>query len=666
MVLGNTRTGKAYVCRIMGEAAPAVSSKEWIWKKAAANVQVLDDPHEKKREHDQLQFLNRISKAGLASILSSWLYFGYSFKCLLDAQAAGLSGTPLKVAWLSYALQLGTASKDSDCRFHLVRYVKKQAVPAGTPHLLALSAMGKARRQHLLRLDGDVTPSVDVFITYCGEEMDVLMDTVRATAAIDYPKDSFRVIVLDDSVSALVEETIGKLREHNKMIHYSTRGAKPQTHTKAGNLNHGLKFVSGLSEGSSDLVAVLDVDMIPSRDWLRALVPHLLLDHKVALANPPQRHYNIPDGDPLGQVMDPLFDVMEPSKNATNSAWCCGSGFVVRRDALDGIGGIPEESINEDILTSFFLKAAGWNIVYVHEDVQWGLVPSTITTHLKQQKRMCAGIVSTAAALWSPQSKNMTPEEKYGNIFPAFAFSTSVFIIATAMIVLPFLLASGHPLVAYSTDAQLRALSSLFLLKFLAIFGYDRLATKAANFHLSPLGINMVWTVPYQLMTLVRFALSIVTGGGVPLFTPSGLNAEVSATKTFAKRMKAALWDHGFIMHVAIIASILGGVAASAGPAFYASNTRQIWTGIFTRAGWPPIFLMCFTNMVDCWKPLSYSINPPRAMARSALMDRDPLTLVAYPNRQAKDPVRIRPSHTAAMGAIAYCVVACISAMYWI
>lgn len=89
------------------------SSKDGILEKAAANVVPVDDPHEKRQAQDQMKFMNRIPKAALASILSSWLYFGYSFKCLLDAQAGGLSGTPLKVAWLAYAMQLGHASKSS-------------------------------------------------------------------------------------------------------------------------------------------------------------------------------------------------------------------------------------------------------------------------------------------------------------------------------------------------------------------------------------------------------------------------------------------------------------------------------------------------------------------------------------------------------------------------
>lgn len=80
---------------------------------ATTNIEPLDDPREKKHEHEQMQFMDRAPKAALASILSSWLYFGYTLKCLLDAQSGGLSGPALRVAWLSYLMQLGHASQSS-------------------------------------------------------------------------------------------------------------------------------------------------------------------------------------------------------------------------------------------------------------------------------------------------------------------------------------------------------------------------------------------------------------------------------------------------------------------------------------------------------------------------------------------------------------------------
>ncbi|KAL8798996.1 MAG: hypothetical protein Q9200_007648, partial [Gallowayella weberi] len=623
----------------MGEAIPlSLTAKEITWKAAAANVQPLDDPYEKEREHEQLKFMNRLPKVALASILSSWLYFGYAFKSLLDAQTAGLSGSDLKVAWLSYALQLA------------------HAFPAGTAHLLALSTMGGAKRQPLLRLTGDACPTVDIFVTYCGEELDVLLDTVNAAAALDYPKDRYRVIVLDDSVSDEVETKIRKFRAENKRVYYTTRGIKPKTHKKAGNLNHGLEFVSHLPGGPSEVVAVLDVDMIPSQHWLRALLPHLLLDPKVALANPPQRHYNIPDGDPFGQVMDILFDVLEPSKNATNSAWCCGTGFVVRRDALDGIRGVPEESINEDILTSFFLNAAGWKIVYVHEDVQWGLVPSTFTAHLKWEQRSCAGIVSTAAVLWNPQAQSMTAEEKYGALFPAFSYSLSVATDMVAMVALPLLLLTGAPLVACSTDSQLWTLSTVWLIKFCALFSYNLLITKAANYHLNLAGLSSTWAIPYQFLTLVRFALSGLAGGGVPLFTPSGVKSDLRSASTAAGRAKVALWDNGFIIHLAIIGSLLASIGASLRAISSAASLQHFWLQLFICAGWPEIFLIWSTFIIDCWVPLSYALNPPEPMARSSLLERDLKTQLAYPTPEAKDQRRIRPSQIAAVAKISYCI----------
>ena len=78
------------------------------------NIEPLDDPYEKKREFEQIQFMKRFPIAALVSMLSSWVYFGYFLKCVLDAQAQGLSGTELKVAWLSFVMQLAHSSKSPD------------------------------------------------------------------------------------------------------------------------------------------------------------------------------------------------------------------------------------------------------------------------------------------------------------------------------------------------------------------------------------------------------------------------------------------------------------------------------------------------------------------------------------------------------------------------
>lgn len=74
-------------------------------------------------------------------------------------------------------------------------------------------------------------------------------------------------------------------------------------------------------------------------------------------------------------------------RDMADSAWCTGSGWVIRRQALDGIGGFPTASLTEDLLTSALLLAAGWKTGYVAEALQYGLVPESYYAHVKQFTR---------------------------------------------------------------------------------------------------------------------------------------------------------------------------------------------------------------------------------------------------------------------------------------
>ena len=133
-------------------------------------------------------------------------------------------------------------------------------------------------------------PTVDVFVTCCGEDDDLILDTVRAACDIDYPVDRFRVILLDDGKAESLEKAIFALQDTYPNLHYKSREKIPGVphHFKAGNLNYGLDEVHNMPGGASQFMAALDADMIPEQDWLRAIMPHMLIDEKMALACPPQ------------------------------------------------------------------------------------------------------------------------------------------------------------------------------------------------------------------------------------------------------------------------------------------------------------------------------------------------------------------------------------------
>lgn len=87
------------------------------------------------------------------------------------------------------------------------------------------------------------------------------------------------------------------------------------------------------------------------------------------------------------QGLDVNFKVTEPLRDSAGSTWCGGSGYVIRRAALDGIGGVPADSVGEDMYCSNVLLGNGWKTVYVDEILQHGRVPDSYKAHVKQQNR---------------------------------------------------------------------------------------------------------------------------------------------------------------------------------------------------------------------------------------------------------------------------------------
>lgn len=87
------------------------------------------------------------------------------------------------------------------------------------------------------------------------------------------------------------------------------------------------------------------------------------------------------------QSLDSFVHISEPVKDAAGVAWCTGSGYAIRRAAMDAIGGFPTGSLAEDVCCSSVLLGAGWKTAYVHEPLQYGTVPESFGGHIKQRTR---------------------------------------------------------------------------------------------------------------------------------------------------------------------------------------------------------------------------------------------------------------------------------------
>lgn len=182
----------------------------------------------------------------------------------------------------------------------------------------------------------------------CGESIDVIMGTVVAAASQVYPKSSNQVFVLDDGQSDDLRKMIEHLNQRASIVKpgrlpvvYLARDkATNASHYKFGNIRFGLRGIFNLY-GGSQYVAALDADMISEETWLARTVRYLENNQQIAMAGPPQNFHNVRADDILGQDSGVFAQILEPLRDRFGFSQCCGSGYVMRRDALDSIVGWP-------------------------------------------------------------------------------------------------------------------------------------------------------------------------------------------------------------------------------------------------------------------------------------------------------------------------------------
>lgn len=224
--------------------------------------------------------------------------------------------------------------------------------------------------------------SVDVWITTYDEPLDVIRKTALGAKSITYPH---RTWLLDDGRRLEVARLARELG-----VGYITR--EDNRHAKAGNLNNAL----GITEG--DFILQLDADHVPLPHILDRLLGYMR-DPAVAFVQSPQSFYNTdafnthrnPETGRFITDQNSFFTVIQPGKDRLNAAFFCGSCAVIRRSAIESIGGFSTDTITEDIETSLELHSRGWQSVYHDEALAWGLAPRTATGFKLQRSRWARG-----------------------------------------------------------------------------------------------------------------------------------------------------------------------------------------------------------------------------------------------------------------------------------
>lgn len=224
--------------------------------------------------------------------------------------------------------------------------------------------------------------SVDVFIPTYNESVDLVRKTLLAAKHMDYPHETW---LLDDGNSQEMKALAERLG-----VRYLAR--TDNAHAKAGNLNHAMVHSKG------DFIAIFDADHAPQKNFLTRTLGYFN-DAAVAFVQTPQDFFNLDSYQHRWQVKKKelwteqalFFKVIQRGKDYWNAAFFCGSCALVRRAAIDKIGGFAIETVTEDLHTSIKLHKAGFRSVYHAESLAFGIAPANVAPFLKQRVRWGQG-----------------------------------------------------------------------------------------------------------------------------------------------------------------------------------------------------------------------------------------------------------------------------------
>lgn len=231
-------------------------------------------------------------------------------------------------------------------------------------------------------------PTVDLLVPTYNEPLSVVKPTIYAALGVDWPRDKVTIYILDDGNRQ-------EFREFAASVGVEYIARPTHEHAKAGNINNALRTTC-----RSEFVSIFDCDHVPTRSFLQMTLGWFIKDPKLAMLQTPH-HFFSPDPFErnLGRFRRTpnegtlFYGLVQDGNDVWDATFFCGSCAVLRRTALDEIGGIAVETVTEDAHTSLRLHRRGYTSAYIRIPQAAGLATESLSAHIGQRIRWARGMV---------------------------------------------------------------------------------------------------------------------------------------------------------------------------------------------------------------------------------------------------------------------------------
>ncbi|MFE5088849.1 bifunctional polysaccharide deacetylase/glycosyltransferase family 2 protein [Streptomyces sp. NPDC056638] len=281
--------------------------------------------------------------------------------------------------------------------------------------LLSFLHARKVRRRHVGRKPERARPVSVLVPAY--NERECIANTVRSLVASDHPVE---IIVIDDGSTDGTAGIVEAMRLPQVRVVRQRNAGKPAA------LNNGI------AHARHDIVVMMDGDTVFEPATVRELVQPFADPRVGAVAGNAKvgnrdsligawQHIEYVMGFNLDRRMYDILRCMPTIPGAVGA---------FRREALDRIGGMSEDTLAEDTDVTMALHRDGWQVVYAENARAWTEAPETVQQLWSQRYRWSYG---TMQAIWKHRRAVVErgPSGRFGRVGLPF--------VALFMVVAPLL-----------------------------------------------------------------------------------------------------------------------------------------------------------------------------------------------------------------------------------
>ncbi len=240
----------------------------------------------------------------------------------------------------------------------------------------------------------DYWPKVSIHVPAHAEPPEMVIQTLTALRKLDYP--SYEVIMVDDNTD---DDELWR-----PIIDFCHRSGIKVFHLQnyPGFKSGALNFALTQTAPDAEIIAVVDSDYVVQPKFLRETAPYFR-NPRVAFVQTPQAFIN-DDANLFAQfsalAQRFFFEISMRSRNERNAIIFCGTMGLIRKRALQRIGGWDEWCITEDAEASLRLLRKGYQGIYINQAYGYGLLPTTFEDTKKQRYRWAFGGMQILRRYW--------------------------------------------------------------------------------------------------------------------------------------------------------------------------------------------------------------------------------------------------------------------------